>query len=113
MKVVHSFGVVCLCVVSLIMTACQSQEEKVASLIEKLKHEKASARINAIEQLERIDDPSVVPALCEVLKDTDGDVQGVAIRALGRIGDPVAVPALSEALEDTELNLFLRKRMLP
>jgi HEAT repeat protein len=58
----------------------------------------AAAREHAVEELARIGDPSVIPALREALGDSSYGVRSAAIEALGEMG-PAAVEALfQEAL---------------
>jgi HEAT repeat protein len=49
-----------------------------------------AAREHAVEELARIGDPSVIPALREALGDSSYDVRSAAIKALGEMG-PVAL----------------------
>lgn len=81
-------------IVSLLIFACGSQNEKIESLIEKLKNPNPAVGLKAEQALVKMGAPAI-PALIEALDDGIWSGPGTATSALGRIGPP-AVPELIE-----------------
>ena len=92
--------------VSLLIFACGSQEEKIESLIEKLKNPNPAVCLKAEQALVKIGTPAV-PALIEALDDGIWSGPGTATSALSRIGSP-AVPALIETFWGGDSNVHAK-----
>ncbi|MBP1922807.1 HEAT repeat protein [Halorubrum alkaliphilum] len=65
-----------------------------------LKADRPELRIAAANALERLNEPSAVPAVVEALSDPDPRVRLRACQACGAFADPRTIPALVERLED-------------
>ncbi|MBC8233059.1 HEAT repeat domain-containing protein [bacterium] len=75
-------------------------EQNISTLIEILRSESETKRVQAAYALSQIKDKTAVPSLIEALGDKSEQVRQQAAYALGQIGDKVAVPALMEILRD-------------
>ena len=74
--------------------------ESVPQLIDLLGREDFDGRIEVIESLGEIGDPTAVPALLSLLEDEDVKIRTAAIEALGNFDDPAVFEMLVELLED-------------
>lgn len=96
-------------IVSLLIFACGSQDEKIESLIEKLKNPNPAVCLKAERALVKIGTPAV-PALIVALDDGIWSGPGTATDALGQIGLP-AVPALIETFRKGEKDVHTKAVM--
>ena len=86
--------------------ACESQEEKIHTLITQLGAEDAQVRAQAAEALGQIGEPAV-GALIDTLQHENPSLRASAVWRLSEIGRPIdrVVPALIAALGDTNENV--------
>lgn len=94
-----------LCVVSIAISSCKFQENKIEYHIKAFRNEDMSIRSYSIAELAQIGEP-VVPALIEALNDENVWVRSSSALTLSKIGNPAkaAVPALGKRLNDTDEN---------
>ena len=70
--------------------------------LEELKHKKVAERVEALESLAKIDDPTIVKEVIKALSDRSPTVRGTAVEWLGALGTREAITPLIMKLEDPD-----------